>query len=128
MSARPKREKVCWQRRHPFVVRSLHQKVLAEKYGKIVPGVDEAVLRHFYTYHWLGNVRELENIMQRSILSCRDGERKITLDIDAWLFILGINLGNRLDEVIRYPFCVVKLYASRKWSKTARGYTVSATC
>jgi transcriptional regulator of acetoin/glycerol metabolism len=50
----------------------------AERHGKPVPTVDEAVLRRLAAYAWAGNVRELRNVVESMLLVC-DGDH---LDVD----------------------------------------------
>ncbi|MEP7107990.1 MAG: sigma 54-interacting transcriptional regulator [Ferruginibacter sp.] len=38
------------------------------KTGKKITGVSEKVLRNMTAYHWPGNIRELENVIERSVL------------------------------------------------------------
>jgi DNA-binding NtrC family response regulator len=39
-----------------------------QKLGKMVTGVAEKVEKSFISYHWPGNIRELEHLMERSVL------------------------------------------------------------
>ena len=39
-----------------------------ERLGKQIDGLDEEVLAIFQTYRWTGNVRELENVMERAVI------------------------------------------------------------
>jgi len=50
----------------------------AERHGKPVPTVDDAVLRRLAAYTWAGNVRELRNVVESMLLVC-DGDH---LDVD----------------------------------------------
>jgi len=43
-------------------------KAFSEKHTKPVSSIDPAVLDLFMTYPWKGNIRELENIMERAVL------------------------------------------------------------
>src|SRR5262249_50032027 len=38
------------------------------KSGKKIIGVSDKVLKSFITYNWPGNIRELENLIERSVL------------------------------------------------------------
>jgi two-component system response regulator PilR (NtrC family) len=48
-------------------------KVYSAQLNKKIHGVDAAVLQAFKTYEWKGNVRELENVIERAMIMC-DGE------------------------------------------------------
>ncbi len=43
------------------------------KLDKNVTGIDKNSLMYLQEYHWPGNIRELENIIERSINMCEDG-------------------------------------------------------
>ncbi|THF60200.1 sigma-54-dependent Fis family transcriptional regulator [Pseudothauera rhizosphaerae] len=51
----------------------------AERHGRPLPAVDDAVLERLVAYAWPGNVRELRNVVENMLLVC-DGDR-LTLDI-----------------------------------------------
>jgi DNA-binding NtrC family response regulator len=53
---------------------------LNRKHGRVVKGVDEEVLQAFQRYKWLGNVRELRNILERMLVTCA-GERLTLHDL-----------------------------------------------
>ena len=40
--------------------------------GPRVKGVDQEVERLFFEYQWMGNVRELENVIERAVILCPD--------------------------------------------------------
>jgi DNA-binding NtrC family response regulator len=42
--------------------------VYNRKSGKRVTGLSERVLKNMMAYHWPGNIRELENLIERSVL------------------------------------------------------------
>ena len=57
-------------------------KRFAEKMGKQIEKIDKRTLELFEAYHWPGNIRELQNIIERSVILCRGD----TFWIDeAWL-------------------------------------------
>ncbi len=45
----------------------------AERLGRARPSVDKAVHSAFNLYHWPGNIRELENVIERALVLDRDG-------------------------------------------------------
>ena len=54
----------------------------AKKSGKKIRNIKKNTLDLFQTYHWPGNIRELQNVVERAVLLC-DGD---TLSIDAaWM-------------------------------------------
>ena len=60
----------------PYLVDHLIKKLNME-YGRNVEGVSVEVLQHFLEYTWPGNIRELENILGRSMINMRYSENLI---------------------------------------------------
>jgi len=46
---------------------------LARRYGKSIRGVSDKALRALTAYSWPGNIRELENVLERGVLLTRPG-------------------------------------------------------
>ncbi|MHC4119444.1 MAG: sigma-54-dependent transcriptional regulator [Planctomycetota bacterium] len=46
--------------------------------GKMCTGVSDAVMRLFMTYDWKGNIRELENVIERAVIFAEDDVIKIS--------------------------------------------------
>lgn len=47
-------------------------KKFSRKFGKNVSGVSSQVMSSLQSYRWPGNIRELENFVERSVLLCKD--------------------------------------------------------
>ncbi len=47
-------------------------KRFASRVGKNIKDVDKKTLELFQSYHWTGNVRELQNLIERSVILCED--------------------------------------------------------
>ena len=67
----------------PLLVAYLAQRY-ASKMGKKINGIDKKALALFQTYHWPGNIRELQNVVERAVILCDGG----TLTVDEnWLML-----------------------------------------
>lgn len=64
----------------PYLVQLIIQR-LNKKYNKTVESVSREVMQKIRTYAWLGNVRELENVLERSLLFTTGNEITV-LDLD----------------------------------------------
>src|SRR5262249_10959623 len=49
-------------------------KIYADKYKKIIAGIDHEAIAALARYDWPGNVRELESVVERAVLFC-SGEK-----------------------------------------------------
>jgi DNA-binding NtrC family response regulator len=54
----------------------------ATKAGKKIQGINRATLERFKSYAWPGNIRELQNVIERSIILCET--ENFSVD-DSWL-------------------------------------------
>jgi DNA-binding NtrC family response regulator len=69
----------------PLLVRYFIQKY-SHEFGKVIRDVEEEALEHLRSYPWPGNIRELQNIIERSILIADDdliGEEHLPEGINA---------------------------------------------
>src|SRR5262249_12565479 len=57
---------------------------LCEKYGRSKPALQAQDLQALKSYHFPGNVRELRNLLERSLLRTDPRDRDLTIDLD-WL-------------------------------------------
>ena len=54
-----------------ILVQHFIDKYTPERNSEIpVKGIDQEVERLFYEYHWPGNIRELENVIERAMILC----------------------------------------------------------
>ena len=54
----------------------------AEKAGKQITKIEKNTLKLCQSYHWPGNIRELQNIVERSVILCTGDTFRID---EAWL-------------------------------------------
>src|SRR5271155_2052753 len=54
----------------------------ARKAGKNITGVDKKTLQGLESYAWPGNIRELQNVIERSVILCESESRSIN---ESWL-------------------------------------------
>jgi two-component system response regulator AtoC len=58
-----------------------------ERLKKNVAGVSDKAMEALVSYHWPGNIRELENVIERSVLFCEDGGRVEIADLPKDVFV-----------------------------------------
>ena len=58
-----------------------------ERLKKNVVGVSDKAMEALVSYHWPGNIRELENVIERSVLFCEDGARVEPADLPKDVFV-----------------------------------------
>ena len=56
----------------------------AKSQGKIIKNIPENMMKKLQSYSWPGNIRELENIIERAVILSKDGNLKLddSLDMD----------------------------------------------
>jgi len=84
----------------PLLVEHLIQDVNA-KHGKNVRGVTNEVMELFRSHHWPGNIRELRNVLERSVIVCdRELAGRQHLPAD-----FGRDLGGTAEDLaaLRFP-------------------------
>jgi len=65
----------------PVLVEYLTERY-AGKIGKKIKNIDKETLKMFQAYHWPGNIRELQNVIERAVILCDGG----TFSVDeVWL-------------------------------------------
>jgi PAS domain S-box-containing protein len=64
----------------PLLVHFLIGK-FASRIGRKIDGVSQETMRRLLAYGWPGNIRELENVLERAIILAREGILEIGLDI-----------------------------------------------
>lgn len=80
----------------------------AQKAGKRIRNINKETLALFQTYDWPGNIRELQNVIERAVILCEGDTFEVD---DAWLTrvaateihgsaVLAANLAEREKEVI----------------------------
>ncbi len=69
----------------PMLIDSIVKK-FSQKHGKSVEGVQQASMSELVAYTWPGNIRELENVIERAVILTKDS----TLQIGNW-FGVGVS-------------------------------------
>jgi formate hydrogenlyase transcriptional activator len=54
----------------------------ARKTGKVIGSIERQTLDLFKAYHWPGNIRELQNVIERAVILCEGGVFRID---ESWL-------------------------------------------
>jgi transcriptional regulator with GAF, ATPase, and Fis domain len=56
----------------------------ASKMGKKITSIDRKTLAHLQSYSWSGNIRELQNVIERSVIVCDSNEFSVD---ESWLHL-----------------------------------------
>lgn len=63
----------------PLLVNHFLEKFCSQT-GKSIAGVSETVMEAFYSYHWAGNVRELENFIESAVVLARKDKEVLEIE------------------------------------------------
>jgi PAS domain S-box-containing protein len=66
----------------PFLCQNIISE-LARKLGKPIKGISKASLKRLATYHWPGNIRELQNVLEREVILSQTSLIQIKHDFQA---------------------------------------------
>jgi DNA-binding NtrC family response regulator len=80
-------------------------KKFAAEMGRKIRGIEPGAMRMLTDYHWPGNIRELENTMERAVLMA-EGDRITAEDLSLFFAGEGPEAG---DDVIRLPAKGIRL-------------------
>ena len=72
----------------PFLSRNFIE-FYRKKYSKKIFGISDTVMSALYSYDWPGNIRELMNVLERTVILCK--ENTITIDLLPKNFSENIN-------------------------------------
>lgn len=97
-------------------------KVYNEELGRNIMGVDNEVMKIFLSYEWKGNLRELENLIERAVLLCE--EDVITIrEIPSYILRktgTGDEIPNNLNHAIENfeKSHIIKILMMTNWNRT----------
>jgi formate hydrogenlyase transcriptional activator len=77
----------------PLLARFFKDK-FARRMNKTVDSISEEAMRILSSYHWPGNIRELQNVIERAVILCQGSE----LQVDS---VLRESMSRRSDEQLR---------------------------
>jgi len=52
-----------------------------ERFGRAISRIDRRAMNMLASYHWPGNVREMENVIERAVILSRNGTLRIDKDV-----------------------------------------------
>ena len=79
-----------WQDIHLLVDHFIKKYAPSNQSVVPVKGLSQEVIRLFYEYGWPGNIRELENVIERAIILCEDGLIRVR-DLPNWFKTSALN-------------------------------------
>jgi|OpeIllAssembly_1097287.scaffolds.fasta_scaffold02219_2 two-component system, NtrC family, response regulator len=79
-----------WQDIHLLVDHFIKKYAPSNQSVVPVKGLSQEVIRLFYEYGWPGNIRELENVIERAIILCEDGLIRVR-DLPNWFKASALN-------------------------------------
>jgi DNA-binding NtrC family response regulator len=86
-----------------------------ERHQRSIERIDRRTLRMFESYHWPGNIRELENLVERAVILSRGGT--LRLEGEGLPLLAGqVSLDGQLRE-----------QEPRPWSHESRGSALTSS-
>ena len=96
----------------PFLVNHF-MKIYCKKIGRKIEVIPQKVMNGLLAYDWPGNIRELENIIERAVIVCQ-GKR---LEVGDWLpqqcMLAGASNITTLEEMEKAH--ILKVLESTRW-------------
>jgi DNA-binding NtrC family response regulator len=71
----------------------------AKRAGKNIRSIDKKALALLRSYDWPGNIRELQNIIERSVILSSDGEFSVD---ESWLSIQTFPPASRIEASVHF--------------------------
>ncbi|HNQ68745.1 MAG TPA: sigma-54 dependent transcriptional regulator [Bacteroidales bacterium] len=105
-------------------------KQFAEKTKKKINSINKAYIKKLMQYKWQGNIRELKNIIERSVILANGDELTVdTLPIDLAIINNGTNETNQLELAVIEKNHIIKVLHHTKGNKaeTARLLNIAVT-
>lgn len=99
----------------PLLVSFLLRKINQE-YGRNVEGITPDALNLLSSYHWQGNVRELENILGRALINMRSGEKMVSTacmpSLTPMLATLDANNKQVVEKIVEMNTSLSEIHAT----------------
>jgi len=100
----------------PLLVQTFTDR-FARKLGKEFTSIDEEMMKALQDYDWPGNIRELENVIERAVIQCSDPVLQLADSLDN----SGVSLSNSLrtlEETEREQ--ILKTLSATQWRINGR--------